>query len=228
MNRRRVIGRMIAMVLAAAALAACSRNDGRSLTPPRPDQTLSIATTTTTVAATVGPSVDGSGDDSIDSIDSSDDSDDGSDDGSQALTAALFAPWVAGDPIPDMYTCKGANQTPSLVWRGMQTGAVEQAIVMTDADANGFVQWLVVGIPPTLTNFDPSNIPDGAIVGQNSRGTSGYVGPCPANGRHSYFITLYSLRSPSGVTASTPPDEALVAINAAQMQSVSVNGTAGA
>jgi Raf kinase inhibitor-like YbhB/YbcL family protein len=202
-------------VLAAALLGACSRNDGRSLTPPRPDQTLSIATTTTTVATTVGPSVDGSGDSSIDS----------SDDGSEADTATLLAPWVAGDPIPDTYTCKGANQAPSLVWRGVPSGAAEQAIVMTDADANNFVQWLVVGIPPTLTNLDPSNIPDGAIVGQNSGGTSGYVGPCPPDGRHVYYVTLYSLRAPSGVTSSTPAAEALTAINAAQTASVSVSGT---
>jgi Raf kinase inhibitor-like YbhB/YbcL family protein len=212
---------MIGMALAAALVAACSRNDGRSLTPPRSDQTLSIATTTTTVAAAVGPQVDGSGDSSIDSIDDSDD-------GSEVGSPTLLAPWVAGDPIPDSYTCRGANEAPSLVWRGMQAGAAEQAIVMTDADANNFVHWLVVGIPPTFTNLDPSNIPDGAVVGQNSGGTSGYVGPCSPNGRHTYFITLYSLRSPSGVTSSTPPAEALVAINAVQMQSVSVNGTAGA
>jgi Raf kinase inhibitor-like YbhB/YbcL family protein len=215
---------MIGMALAAALLVACSRNDGRSLTPPGPDQTLSIATTTTTVATTTGPSVDGSGDSSIDSIDSIDESDDGS----EANTASLFAPWVAGDPIPDTYTCKGANQTPSLVWRGLRPGAVEQAIVMTDVDANNYVHWLVVGIPPTLTNLDPSNMPDGAIVGQNSGGTSGYVGPCPPNGRHTYYITLYSLRAPSGVTGSTPPAEALVAINSVQMESVGVSGTAGA
>ena len=205
------------MVLVAASLAACSRNDGRSLTPPGPDQTLSIATTTTTVVTTEGPRIDPSDDSSIDA----------SDDGSEADAATLLAPWVAGDPIPATYTCKGANQAPSLVWRGMQPGAAEQAIVMTDADANNFVHWLVVGIAPTLTNLDPSNIPDGAIVGQNSGGTSGYVGPCPPGGRHTYYITLYSLRAPSGVTGSTPPAEALVAINAVQMESVGVSGTAG-
>lgn len=208
---------MIGLVLAATILAACSRNDGRTLSPPKPDQTLSIATTTTT-AATVAPSVDGSSDSSFDD----------SDDGSEASSATLLAPWVAGDAIPDLYTCKGVNQAPSLVWRGLKEGAAEQAIVMTDVDANSYVQWLVVGIPPVLTNLDPANMPKGAIIGKNSGGTTGYVGPCPANGRHTYFITLYSLRAPSGVTASTPADEAVTAINAVQMESVSVSGTAGA
>jgi Raf kinase inhibitor-like YbhB/YbcL family protein len=208
---------MIGLVLAATILAACSRNDGRTLSPPKPDQTLSIATTTTT-GATVAPSVDGSSDSSFDDTD----------DGSEASSATLLAPWVAGDAIPDLYTCKGVNQAPSLVWRGLKEGAAEQAIVMTDVDANSYVQWLVVGIPPTLTNLDPANMPQGAIIGKNSGGTTGYVGPCPANGRHTYFITLYSLRAPSGVTASTPADEAVTAINAVQMESVSVSGTAGA
>ena len=201
------------MVLAATVLAACSRNDGRQLSPPGPDQTQSIATTTTTVV----PGVDASSNSSVG----------GSDDGSEASAATLLAPWVAGDPIPDVYTCKGVNQAPSLVWRGLESGAAEQAIVMTDVDANNYVHWLVVGIPPSLTNLDPANIPQGAIVGKNSQGTSGYVGPCPPNGRHTYFITLYSLRAPSGVTGSTPAAEALTAINAVQMESVSVSGTAG-
>jgi Raf kinase inhibitor-like YbhB/YbcL family protein len=208
---------MIGLMLAATILAACSRNDGRTLSPPKPDQTLSIATTTTT-AATVAPSVDGSTDSSFDD----------SDDGSEASSATLLAPWVAGDAIPDLYTCKGVNQAPSLVWRGLKEGAAEQAIVMTDVDANSYVQWLVVGIPPGLTNLDPANMPKGATIGKNSGGTTGYVGPCPANGRHTYFITLYSLRAPSGVTASTPADEAVTAINAVQLESVSVSGTAGA
>ncbi|MDQ1422633.1 MAG: hypothetical protein QOD72_131, partial [Acidimicrobiaceae bacterium] len=177
---------MIGLVLTATLLAACSRNDGRTLTPPGPNQTLSIATTTT--ATTAAASVDGTG-----TINDAGDGD-GSTAGDIANDAVLLAPWVAGDPIPDMYTCKGANQAPSLVWRGLQAGAVEEAIVMTDADANNFVHWLVVGIPPTLTNLDPANVPEGAIVGQNSGGTSGYQGPCSPNGRHTYFITLYSLR----------------------------------
>jgi Raf kinase inhibitor-like YbhB/YbcL family protein len=208
--------RVIALALVATSLAACSRDDGRALPPPRPDQNRSIATTTT-VGTTGAASVDGAGDNAAD------DGDDGSDVG----PATLLAPWVGGDPIPDVYTCKGGNQAPSLVWRGMQPGAVEQAIVMTDVDANNFVHWLVTGIPPALTNLDPASIPQGAVVGQNSGGTTGYTGPCPPSGRHTYFITLYSLRAPSGVTASTPPSEALAAVRAMQTQSVSVSGTAG-
>jgi Raf kinase inhibitor-like YbhB/YbcL family protein len=207
--------RVIALALVATLLAACSRDDGRTLTRPRPDQNQSIATTTT-VGTTNGASVDGSGDNAVD------DGDDGSDVG----PATLLAPWVGGDPIPAVYTCTGGNQAPSLVWRGMQPGAVEQAIVMTDVDANNFVHWIVAGIPPEVTNLDPANVPEGAVVGQNSGGTSGYTGPCPPSGRHTYFITLYSLRAPSGVTASTPPAEALAAISRVQTQSVSVSGTA--
>jgi Raf kinase inhibitor-like YbhB/YbcL family protein len=215
---------MIALALAAVLLGACSRNDGRTLTPPRPDQNLSIATTTT-VAVTDPPSVDGSGSGSDDGV--TNDSSDGSDSGAVEDKATLLAPWVAGDPIPDLYTCKGGSQAPSLVWRGFHSGAVEQAIVMTDVDANNFVHWLVVGIPPTLTNLDPAHIPNGASIGQNSGGTSGYTGPCPPSGRHTYVVTVYALAEPSGVTSSTPAAEALTAINAAQIDSASVSGTAG-
>lgn len=207
---------MIALALAATLLGACSRNDGRTLTPPRPDQNLSIATTTT-VAVTDPASVDGSGDGVTDDSSS----------GAVEDKATVLAPWVAGDPIPDLYTCKGGSQTPSIVWRGFRDGAVEQAIVMTDVDANNFVHWLVVGVPPTLTNLDPAHIPSGAIIGQNSGGTSGYTGPCPPSGRHTYVITVYALSESSGVTSSTPAAEALTAINAAQIETASVSGTAG-
>jgi Raf kinase inhibitor-like YbhB/YbcL family protein len=208
---------MIALALAATLLAACSRNDGRTLSPPRADQNLSIATTTTTVAVTGPPSVDGSGDGETDSSNS----------GAIEDKATVLAPWVAGDPIPDLYTCKGGSQAPSLVWRGFHAGGVEQAIMMTDVDANNFVHWLVVGIPPTLTNLDPAHIPSGATIGQNSAGTSGYTGPCPPSGRHTYVITVYALGQPSGVTSSTPAAEALTAINAVQIETASVSGTAG-
>lgn len=204
----------IALVLAAVLLAACSRNDGRTLTPPRPDQTLSIATTTT-VADTVGPSVDGSGDGAVD----------GSDDGAEGTGPTLLAPWVAGEPIPDTYTCKGANLAPSLVWRGMQPGAVEQALVMTDPSANTFVHWLVAGIPPLVTNLDPANLPSGVIVGMNTEGATGYAAPCPTDGPQTYFLTLYSLGTASGITTATPAATALDIITTSQTESVTVSGT---
>jgi phosphatidylethanolamine-binding protein (PEBP) family uncharacterized protein len=96
---------------------------------------------------------------------------------------------------------------------------------MTDVDANDFVQWMVVGIPPTINNLDPANLPRGARVSQNSAGTSDYKGPCPTSGRHTYFITLYALRTESRITFSTPAAEALATINAAQTENVSVSGS---
>ena len=193
------------MVAVATLVAACSRNEGRTLRPPRAsDQTLSVATTTTTVARTQEPSVDGSSEDPVD--------DQGSDGAGSDLenTATLLAPWVNGEAIPDVYTCKGGAEAPSLVWRGVAAGAVEQALVMTDVDANGFVHWLVAGIPPTVSNLDPADIPSGAVIGRTPPARSGYAGPCPTASTD--FLSAVRPGAPFGVTSSTPAADAVAAV----------------
>lgn len=209
----------LVMVLAATTfvLGACSRNDGRSLRPPSPDQTQSILTTTTRGTATTAiGSGDGSAGDASDPSESRVDQ-----------TATILAPWLSGEAIPALYTCRGSNQAPTLTWTGMEPGAVEQAVVMTDVTAAGFVHWIVAGIPPEVGNIDPLHLPAGSVVGQNSNGAAAYTGPCPPSGRHTYLITLYELSAPSGVTAAMAASDAVTAIKAAQVEMVSVSGQFG-
>lgn len=94
--------------------------------------------------------------------------------------------------------------------RSVPEGAKTFALVMDDPDAGRrpYVHWLVWDVPPDRTEW-PTGVPDGervealggAIQGTNSRGTVGYVGPCPppGDGPHTYRFTLYALGSSLGL-----------------------------
>jgi Raf kinase inhibitor-like YbhB/YbcL family protein len=77
---------------------------------------------------------------------------------------------------------------------------------MDDTDANGFVHWVVVGIPGDETALS-NPLPDGAVAGLNGKGTTGYTPPCPPSGTHHYVITVYALSSSLGLGASATADQ---------------------
>ena len=53
-----------------------------------------------------------------------------------------------GGEIPARYTCRGEDVSPPLLWTGVPSGTVELAVVVRDVDAEGFVHWVVAGLPP--------------------------------------------------------------------------------
>jgi Raf kinase inhibitor-like YbhB/YbcL family protein len=77
-----------------------------------------------------------------------------------------------------------------------------------DAGATPYVHWLVWDVPADRTEW-PAGVPEGETVtelggaaqGTNSRGTVGYVGPCPppGDGPHTYRFALYALDSSLGL-----------------------------
>jgi hypothetical protein len=131
-------------------------------------------------------------------------------------TPALGAPTLAssafgdGEPIPAAYTCSGAGRSPPLSVGGVPSAAETLALVMDDPDAGAtpYVHWLVWDVPADRTEW-PAGVPEGetvaelggAVQGTNSRGTVGYVGPCPppGDGPHTYRFALYALGSSLGL-----------------------------
>jgi hypothetical protein len=131
-------------------------------------------------------------------------------------TAALGAPTLASsafedaEPIPTEFTCSGVGRSPPLSASAVPAEAETLALVMDDPDAGGrpYVHWLVWDVPADRTEW-PAGVPEGetvaelggAVQGQNSRGTVGYVGPCPPpdDGPHTYRFALYALDSPIGL-----------------------------
>ena len=106
-----------------------------------------------------------------------------------SLSSSAFA---EGEAIPSDYTCDGPDLQLPVAWAGVPEGTAELALVMDDPDAGGFVHWVVVGIPPNVTELsDP--LAGGARHGRNGFGRTRYNGPCPPSGTHTYVTTLYAL-----------------------------------
>ncbi|PSQ10574.1 YbhB/YbcL family Raf kinase inhibitor-like protein [Halobacteriales archaeon QS_5_70_15] len=190
-----------AAALAAAPLAGCAGNGGDAGTSPG-------------AAVTVAP-----------------------DPGTPALEAPTLASPAFGDgePIPEEYTCSGADRSPPLSVSAVPPEAETLALVMDDPDAGAtpYVHWLVWGVPVDRTEW-PAGVPEGRRVdelggaqGTNSRGTVGYVGPCPPpdDGAHTYRFGLYALGSSLGLDPGAERSAVESAIGDARYGVATLRGT---
>jgi hypothetical protein len=109
-----------------------------------------------------------------------------------------------GQTIPREYTCEGENVSPPLEWHEAPPGTAAFALICDDPDAPSgtYVHWVIWNISgrsmglPRAVPTDPQ-LRDGTVQGRNSRGDSGYRGPCPPPGKpHRYFFKLYALNVP--------------------------------
>ncbi|HUT39174.1 MAG TPA: YbhB/YbcL family Raf kinase inhibitor-like protein [Methanoregula sp.] len=106
-----------------------------------------------------------------------------------------------GSVLPDVYTCKGASESPEVSWDGVPPGTKSLALVLDDPDApNGrFTHWIVYNIPPVsgeLARGQPNAkvLANGAQHGDNSAGSRGYYPVCPPIGTtHRYIFRLYAV-----------------------------------
>jgi len=114
------------------------------------------------------------------------------------------------------FGCAGGNQSPHLAWSGAPAETKSFAVTCFDPDAptgSGFWHWLVVNIPPTVTELplDAGNpacgmLPRGALMTRTDLGKPGYGGPCPPQGDHPhrYIFTVFAVGDTLDVTADTP------------------------
>jgi Raf kinase inhibitor-like YbhB/YbcL family protein len=114
------------------------------------------------------------------------------------------------------FGCAGNNRSPHLAWSEAPAGTKSFAVTCFDPDAptgSGFWHWLVVNIPPKVTELalDAGNpkapqLPRGALQTRTYFGTPGYGGPCPPAGDHPhrYLFTVFAVGTESlPVTADT-------------------------
>jgi Raf kinase inhibitor-like YbhB/YbcL family protein len=118
------------------------------------------------------------------------------DSGGLAVSSTAFED---GDPIPERYTCDGDETSPPLAFTGVPADTAELAVVVRDPDADGFVHWVVAGIPADAPGIDEGAPPAGAVEAANGFDEPGWAGPCPPEGDHTYEFTVYALAEPSGL-----------------------------
>lgn len=118
-----------------------------------------------------------------------------------------------GGRIPDLFTCHGADLSPSLEWTGEPPETRSFALILDDPDAPGgvWVHWLLYDITPRIRNL-AQGLRTGSlgVSGKNSWGKPGYGGPCPpkGDGPHRYFFRLYALDVPTlGLAAGSGRDQ---------------------
>lgn len=114
-----------------------------------------------------------------------------------ALTSPAFED---GAPIPREYGYTERNVNPPLRISGVPDETESLALVVDDPDAvepagKVWDHWVVWNLPPETEEideaFDASD--SGAVEGQNDFGESGYGGPNPPDGEHTYEFRLYAL-----------------------------------
>ncbi len=115
------------------------------------------------------------------------------------------------------FGCAGRNKSPHLRWSGVPAGTKSFAITCFDPDAptgSGFWHWVVVNIPPDVTELaagagNPGGkLPAGALQTRTELGNSGYLGPCPPEGDHPhrYLFTVFAVsKDKLDVAADTSP-----------------------
>ncbi len=117
----------------------------------------------------------------------------------------LISPaFPANGEMPERYTAEGESLSPPLTIQDVPDGARSLVLFATDPDApdpahptRTVDHWVVYNLPPDLPSLpqgvDSESLPAGAVLGVNSAGTRGYLGPEPPVGRHRYLFHLYAL-----------------------------------
>ncbi len=112
------------------------------------------------------------------------------------LTIVVRSPsFGSNGSIPMQLTADGDNVPPSLCWERVPEATKSIAIICEDPDAPSrvFTHWIVTGIPPLTTHFDPNAPPPGTMLGENDHGALGWAGPNPPTGRHRYVFKVFAL-----------------------------------
>lgn len=103
-----------------------------------------------------------------------------------------------GGPIPDKHGYSADNTNPPLRIEGVPDEAESLALVVDDPDAREpagkiWDHWIVWNVDPSLSEIPEGWMPRNATEGQNDFGETGWGGPQPPDGEHTYRFLLYAL-----------------------------------
>jgi len=118
--------------------------------------------------------------------------------GAFTLNVGSLAP---GSALPEVYSCKGASESPAVSWDGIPAGTKSLVLILEDPDAPSgtFTHWIVYNIPTDARSIPAAQtarkvLANGAQQGDTSAGSRGYYPPCPPIGTtHRYIFSLYAV-----------------------------------
>ena len=99
--------------------------------------------------------------------------------------------------LSSRYSCKGADLSPAVTWAGTPPSTKEIVVVVRTLSRGSLqTNWAVAGISPSVGSLRVGQVPQGAVVGRNSFGASGYR-LCPPHDKQALIITgVYALSTP--------------------------------
>lgn len=112
-----------------------------------------------------------------------------------------------GGAIPDKYGYTELNINPELNIEDVPENAESLLLIMDDPDAlepagKIWDHWIAFDISPS-TEVIPKGEPEG-VQGENDYGETGYGGPNPPDGEHTYVFRLYALDTELGLAEGVP------------------------
>lgn len=124
-----------------------------------------------------------------------------------------------GELIPGKYTCDGDDMSPPLAFDAVPENAQSLVLIVHDPDVPTSIRedgtwdhWVLFNMPPTVTRIGEGETPD-AVSGVTTRGDTAYGGPCPPNGEHRYFFTLYALDTELALGEGATKQDVLAAMD---------------
>jgi Raf kinase inhibitor-like YbhB/YbcL family protein len=117
-----------------------------------------------------------------------------------------------GGSIPIRFTCDGEDISPPLSWSEEPEGTGSFVLIADDPDASGFVHWLLVDIPASVSSLAEGRAAGVGVAGRNDFRRSGWGGPCPPSGEHRYRFTLFAISGTLGLGGTPTEDEVRAAM----------------
>ena len=117
-----------------------------------------------------------------------------------SVTSTAIVDGVLGDAYGKFGAQKRGSMpalSPPLTVVNPPESTVCYAVIMLDPDAKNWVHWLAANIVLDEDGLLPENASvewaDDMVQGKNDFGKTGYGGPTPPSGVHTYTITVYAL-----------------------------------
>ena len=147
--------------------------------------------------------------------------------GDLSLTSPAFGD---GEPIPDRYGYTADDVNPPLEIENVPDAAASLALIVDDPDAvdpagKVWDHWVVWNVPPERTTIPEDWDAREASEGTNDYGDTGYGGPNPPDGEHTYRFELFALDTRLELPAETDADDLRGAMEGAVLDEASLEGT---
>lgn len=146
---------------------------------------------------------------------------------SMQVSSPAFA---SGERIPEAYGRDQQDVNPPLRIEGVPEGATSLAILVEDPDAKAvagktWTHWLVYDIPPSRREIPEDWDPDEATQGTTDFDETGYGGPSPPSGEHTYVFRVYALDDHPDLSHPARAEDFQRAISGSVLAEADLRGT---